>query len=42
MVVEFLRAQVEILGGGDQDLDANLKDIKVLKDVKDLQKKLYK
>ena len=42
MVAEFLRAQVEILGGGDQDLKASVKDIKVIKDIKDLQKKLYK
>ena len=44
MVAEFQRAQVELLGG-DQELfervDASLKDIKVIKDIEDLQKKLY-
>ena len=45
MVAEFQKVQVELLGG-DQDLfdrvDASLKDIKVIKDIEDLQKKLYK
>ena len=43
-VAEFQKAQVELLGG-DEDLfekvDASLKDIKVIKDIEDLQKKLY-
>ena len=45
MVAEFRKAQVELLGG-DEDLfervDASLKDIKVIKEIEDLQKKLYK
>ena len=45
MVAEFRKAQVELLGG-DEDLfekvDASLKDIKVITEIENLQKKLYK
>ena len=45
MVAEFRRAQVELLGG-DQDLservNESLKTIKVIKEIEDAQKKLYK